>query len=119
MGYASNDRNHQPNAVVRIPAPARSSFLRSRATLKPLKIFVHAAGRGPTCSSAMHQLLRTESPADIAAGQESSFAKGHYMVQAQQSATNLACGKYAKRSTKSEEDKFLAFSCTSYFALGT
>src|SRR4051794_11415016 len=61
---ATTDSKYQPNAMANRPAPARSSFFRSSATLKPLKIFVHAAGRGPTCSSAMHLLLRTDGPAD-------------------------------------------------------
>src|SRR6516164_4442019 len=77
------ERNHQPIAVVSTPAAARSSFLRSRATLNPVKIFVHAAGRGPTCSSAMRLLLRGRwvLADDGRAGGDGPLAKGHYMEE--------------------------------------
>ena len=56
----TNAKMYQPTAIVKMPPAAKSSFLISRATLKPVKIFVQGAFvslRCPIESSAMQGSL--------------------------------------------------------------
>ena len=58
--YQDDDTDYQPRAIAKTPAAASSSFLGSRATLKPVKILVHGglvSLRSPKWSSAMQNSL--------------------------------------------------------------